>query len=59
MIDTVIVVEATMSGVDGVVEMMNVSSGSVISSPNMGTPTNITSPLVDPGMNVKSTDTAP
>ena len=59
MIDTVIVVETTMSGVDGVVEMMNVSSGSVISSPNMGTPTNIRSPLVDPGTNVKSTDTAP
>jgi len=59
MIDTIIVAEATMSGVDGVVEMMNVSSGSVISSPNMGTPTNIMSPLVDPGTNVKSTDTAP
>ena len=50
--------DVATSGVDGVIDMMNVSSGSPISSPIMGTATLIVAPLVDPLTNVKSTVTA-
>ena len=40
----VIVAEVAMSGVDGVIEMMNVSFGSPISSPIMGTATLLVAP---------------
>ena len=49
--------EISMSGVDGVIWMMNVSSGSPISSPIMGTEKLIVAPLADPVTNVKSTVT--
>jgi len=48
----VIVSEGTTSGVDGDIWMMNVSSGSPISSPIMGTAKLIVAPLADPVTNV-------